>query len=87
MTTTDDSSFFGETDDYRDWLDWGEDFVSAVLIGSQRIGLAITAAGFAIAGSNMIEGAPALGQASLGAAGVFGLWVAVASVKSVGAIR
>ena len=87
--TTDDGSFFGTTEDqeFRDWLDWAERFVSAVLLASQRVGLAIAAGGFAIAGSSMIDKAPTLGYLSLGAAGVFGVWIAVASARSVGSGR
>ena len=83
--TTDDGSFFGVTEEqqFNDWLDWAERFVSAVLLASQRVSLAIAAGGFAIAGSNMIEKAPILGYLSMGAAGVFGVWIAVASSKRV----
>jgi len=82
---TDDGGFFGSTEEeqFGDWLDWAERFMSAILLASQRVSLAIAAGGFAIAGSNMIEKAPLLGQLSIGAAGVFGVWIAVASVRSV----
>jgi hypothetical protein len=82
---TDDGSFFGVTEEeqFRDWLDWGERFVDAVLLASQRVSLAIAAGGFAVAGSNMIEKAPMLGYLSMGAAGVFGVWIAVASLTRV----
>ena len=82
---TDDGDFFGITEEeqFRDWLDWGEGLVAVISLASQRLGLAIAAAGFAIAGSNMIEKAPILGQASLGIAVVFGVWIAVASLRGV----
>jgi hypothetical protein len=86
---TDDGTFFGTTDEeeLRDWLDWGERFVRAFLLASQRISLAIAAGGFAIAGSNLIDKSPRLGQVSLGAAGVFGVWIVVASIADVTARR
>jgi len=82
---TDDGSFFGATEEeqFRDWLDWGERFVDVVSLASQRVSLAIAAGGFAVAGSNMIERAPMLGYLSMGAAGVFGIWIAVASLTKV----
>jgi hypothetical protein len=82
---TDDGSFFGVTEEqqFKDWLDWAESFVAAVLLASQRVSLAIAGVGFAIAGSNMIEKAPILGYASLGFAGVFAVWIVVASIQSV----
>jgi hypothetical protein len=58
-----------------------------ILLASQRVGLAIAAAGFALAGANMIEKAPMLGQVSMGAAGVFGVWLALSSLKGVAAAR
>ena len=87
--TTDDGSFFGVTEEeqFRDWLDWADRFVSAVLLASQRVSLAIAAAGFAIAGANMIEKAPTLGYLSMGAAAVFGVWIAIATMKTVAARR
>jgi hypothetical protein len=87
--TTDDGSFFGVTEEqeFQDWLDWAEQVVSAVLLASQRVSLAIAAGGFVIAGSNMIEKAPMLGYLSMGAAGVFGVWIAVASARGVQAGR
>ncbi len=86
---TDDGSFFGVTEEqqFLDWLDWGERFVSVISLASQRVSLAIAAGGFAIAGSNMIEKVPMLGYVSMGAAGVFGVWLAVASAMGVGARR
>lgn len=80
---TDD--FFGTTDeeDLRDWLDWAERLVSALLLVAQRISLAVAAGGLAIAGATMIDRAPRLGQVSLGAAAVFTVWFVVASVSSV----
>jgi hypothetical protein len=86
---TDDGSFFGVTEEqqFLDWLDWGERFVSVIALASQRVSLAIAAGGFAIAGSNMVEKAPALGYASLAAASVFGIWIAAVSVMGVGARR
>jgi hypothetical protein len=83
--TTDDGSFFGITEEeqFRDWLDWADRLVSAMLLASQRVSLAIAAGGFAMAGANMIEKAPMLGYLSLGVAGVFGLWIAVASARGV----
>ncbi len=86
---TDDGSFFGATEEqqFLDWLDWGDRFVSVIALASQRVSLAIAAGGFAIAGSNMIERTPTLGYASMAAAGVFGVWIAVASVMGVGARR
>ena len=82
---TDDGTFFGTTDDddVRDWLDWGERFIYALLLAAQRISLAVAAGGFAIAGANMIDKTPRLGQVSLGAAAVFAVWFAVASISSV----
>jgi len=82
---TNDGDFFGETEEeqFRDWLSWGERFVTAILLVSQRVSLALAAGGFAIAGSNMIDKAPMLGQLSLGAAGVFGVWLVVASAMGV----
>jgi hypothetical protein len=82
---TDDGGFFGVTEEeqFHDWLDWGERFVDVVSLASQRVSLAIAAGGFALAGSNLIEKAPMLGYASLGAAGVFGIWIAVASLTKV----
>jgi hypothetical protein len=86
--TTDDDDFFGHTDDVeRDWWDWVELLSAVILLASQRLGLAIAAGGFAIAGSNMIEKAPMLGQVSLGVAGVFAIWVAVASLRTVATRR
>ena len=86
---TDDGSFFGETEEqqFADWLHWAEQFVSAILLASQRVSLAIAAGGFAIAGSIIIEKAPILGQLSMGAAGLFGVWIAVASLQGVKAGR
>ncbi len=86
---TDDGGFFGVTEEeqFRDWLDWAESFVVAILLASQRVSLAIAAAGFAIAGSIMVEKAPMLGYLSIAAAGVFGVWIAVASMKTVAAKR
>ena len=83
---TDDGSFFGVTEEqqFLDWLDWGERLVSAISLASQRISLAIAAGGFAMAGASMIEKAPMLGQVSMGAAGLFGVWLLVASAKKVG---
>jgi hypothetical protein len=87
--TDDDSDFFGITEEeqFRDWLDWGEQLVAVISLASQRLGLAIAAGGFAVAGANMIEKAPMLGQVSLGVAGVFGIWLAVASLRGVAARR
>jgi hypothetical protein len=81
----DDGGFFGDGD-------WGEHellraFAYAVLLAFQRVSLAITAGGFAIAGANMIDKAPILAYLSLGAAGVFGVWVAVAAASGAGAGR
>ena len=84
-----DDGFFGTTDeeDIRDWLDWGERFVSALLLASQRISLAIAAGGFAIAGASIFDKSPRLGQLSMGAAAVFGVWIVVASLQGVRARR
>lgn len=84
-----DDGFFGTTDDedLRDWLDWGERFIWAFLLASQRIGLAVVAGGFAIAGASMIDRAPRLGQVSLGIAAVFAVWVAAASLQGARARR
>lgn len=89
MPPTDDGSIFGTTDEeqYLDWLHWGERFVYAILLASQRIGLAIAAAGFAIASANIYDKSPALGQVSMGIAIVFGVWIAAASLKGVAARR
>ena len=86
---TDDGDFFGITEEeqFRDWLDWGEQLVAVISLASQRLGLAIAAGGFAIAGSNMIEKAPMFGQVSLGVAGVFGIWIAVETLRGVAARR
>jgi len=86
---TDDGTFFGTTDEeeLRDWLDWAERFVFAILLAAQRIGLAVAAGGFAIAGANMIDKTPRLGQVSLGVAAVFAVWFAVASISGVRARR
>jgi hypothetical protein len=82
---TDDGDFFGETEEeqFADWLHWAERLVEAILLMSQRVSLAIAAGGFAIAGSHMIDKAPMLGQVSLGAAGLFGVWFIVANAMSV----
>ena len=89
MPPTDDGGFFGPTDDQNilDWLDWGQRLVSAILLASQRVSLALAASGFAIAGANVMDKSPMLGQLSMGAAGVFGVWIAVASLKGVASGR
>lgn len=85
---TDETEFFGHTDDdYRDWWDWAELLVAVISLASQRLGLAIAAGGFAIAGSNMIEKDPMLGRVSLGVAGLFAIGFAVASLRNVAARR
>jgi len=82
---TDDGGFFGETEEeqFGDWLHWAERFVDGILLASQRVSLALAAGGFAIAGSSLIDKAPMLGQLSLGAAGLFGVWFIVANAMSV----
>jgi len=82
---TDDGSFFGVTEEeqFGEWLHWAEDLISAILLASQRIGLAIAAGGFAVAGSNLIDRAPGFAYASLALAGVFGVWFAVGNLQSV----
>lgn len=83
--TTDDSEFFGPTEEeqFGDWLHWAEQLVNTILLASQRTGLAIAAAGFAIAGANMMHYARTLGVVSLVVAAVFGLWAGLASAKGV----
>jgi len=82
---TDDGDFFGVTEEeqFRDWLDWAERLVDVIALASQRLGLAIAAGGFAVAGAQMVGKVAMLGEASLVAAGVFGVWVLVASARSV----
>ena len=89
MPPTDDGGFFGPTDEQNilDWLDWGQRLVSGILLASQRVSLAIAASGFAIAGANVIDKSPMLGQVSMGAAAVFGVWLALASLKGVASGR
>ena len=85
---SDDSSFFNtDEDDPRDWLEWGERFLSIVSLVSQRVSLAIASAGFAIAGATMIgtERGGSLGLVSMAVAGVFGAWFA--AVTAMGARR
>jgi len=81
---TDDGDFFGVTEEeqFRDWLDWAERLIDVISLASQRVSLAIAAGGFAAAGAYMVGRSPMLGQASLGAAGVFGVWLLVASARS-----
>lgn len=80
---TDDGSFFTDEQEFGDWLDWGERLVSAILLASQRLSLAIAAPGFAIAGAIMIDKAPMLGRLSLGVAVVFVVWAVVANAMGV----
>jgi hypothetical protein len=87
MMATDDGDFFGVTEEaqFQDWLDWAQQVVSVISLVSQRIGLAIASAGFAIAGSTMVsnERSLGLGQASLAVSAVFAVWFALANVMRV----
>jgi len=87
--TTDDGNFFGITEEeqFKDWLDWADRLVAVISLSSQRVSLAIAAGGFAIAGANLIDKAPMLGQVSIGVAFVFAIWIAIASMKGVAARR
>jgi len=86
---TDDGDFFGVTEEqeFQDWLDWAEQLVTVISIASQRVSLAIAAGGFAFAGATLIGKSETLGQLSLGVAGVFAIWLAVATAKGVSAKR
>lgn len=88
---TDDSSFFGPTEEqgFLDWLDWGDRFLSVILLVSQRVSLAVAASGFAVAGANLVgnERTVGMGQLSLGVAGVFAVWFAAVNIAGVRARR